>query len=94
MMRKLLLLAISFIVSACATVDKTYGPNGEESYAITCSGTAQDWGSCLSKAGEICGSRGYNIISKNGDKGGVITANKDMLFGGTAINRSLLVSCK
>lgn len=94
MINKLAITISCLVLTACVNVDKTYGPNGEESYSITCSGTAQDWGACLTKAGEICGSNGYNIISANGDKGAMLAANQNMLFGNTAINRNLLISCK
>ena len=92
-MKKLIITA-AVLLTACASSSKTYGPDGKEAYSITCSGLARDWGNCLSKAGDICGTRGYNVLSVNGDSGAVITANPQMAFGGTTISRNMLVSCK
>ncbi|EOI3469033.1 hypothetical protein ACMSWU_002137 [Cronobacter turicensis] len=92
-MKKLTLIAV-FLLSACASSSKTYGPDGRVAYSLTCSGIARDWGMCLSKAGDICGAQGYDVLSVNGDSGAVITANPQSAFGGTTISRNMLVSCK
>lgn len=82
------------IVSGCTTSAKTYGPDGKEAYQLTCSGIAQDWGDCQIKSGELCGTRGYNILSVNGEHGATFTANPQSAFGSTTIYRNMLISCK
>lgn len=91
---KKVIIASAFLLTACATSSKTYGPDGKEAYSITCSGMALDWGMCMSKAGDICGARGYNVLNVNGDSGEIVTSNPQMTFGGTTISRNMLVSCK
>jgi hypothetical protein len=88
------ILIIVIMLTACASSNKTYGPDGRVAYSLTCSGLARDWGMCLSKAGEICGARGYVVLSVNGDSGAMVTANPQMAFGGTTISRNMLISCK
>ena len=91
-MRKLLFAVIAFI-AGCATATKTYLPSGAAGYNIDCSGTASSWGKCYEKAGSLCGSSGYKVISKEGDTGAAIAGNSLGLYGGTTISRTLLVSC-
>lgn len=87
-------LTSALVVSGCTTADKTYGPDGKEAYQLTCSGIAQDWGNCQVKAGELCGPRGYNVVSVNGEQGAAFTANPQMAFGSSTIYRNMLISCK
>ncbi|WP_071601330.1 hypothetical protein [Dickeya chrysanthemi] len=93
-MRYKMIIISTLLLSGCASVSKTYGPDGREAYDITCSGMARDWGMCQSKAGDICGSKGYNIISINGDSSFMVTANPQGAFGGSVISRNMLISCK
>jgi len=85
---------IALFVSGCATASKTYLPSGEEGYNITCSGTALTWGNCYEKAGELCGSRGYDVIVRSDDKGAAVVANQYGLYGGSTIQRNMLIKCK
>ncbi len=87
----LLLLAM---LSNCATANKTYTSNGTEGYSINCSGTAMNWGMCYEKAGQLCGTKGYNVLQKNGDQGAVVSGNQFGLYGGSVMNRSMIVECK
>ena len=57
-------LASVIVLAGCATASKTHGPDGREAYAINCSGAALNWGMCYSKAGALCGSRGYEVINQ------------------------------
>ncbi len=82
------------LLSGCASVSETYGPDGKKAYNLACSGAARDWGMCLSKAGELCGTKGYTIINVNGDSGVMATADPQQFFGGTIITRNMLITCK
>lgn len=96
-MRSLVLVAVVGL-SACASSSQTYGPDGEVAYNLNCSGLARTWGACLEKAGDICQTKGYKIISSSGDTGALIaasaTGNTAALGGGSVISRSMVVSCK
>ena len=84
----------ALILSGCATSSQTYTPDGRIGYSLNCSGLALNWGMCLEKAGNICGTKGYEIISASGDRGAIVNINDTNAFGGTTINRSMLVACK
>ena len=91
MRRIILVLSIMAFVSGCATASKTFTADGKEGYVIDCSGSALNWGMCYKKAGDICGSKGYVVLEKNGDKGAMLTAGQFGLFGGSVIHRSMII---
>lgn len=94
-MRILILPIISIaLLSGCATSSKTYAPDGREAYSIDCSGLAGSWGMCLSKAGDLCGSKGYDLLTTAGDRGMVATVNQYQGYAGSTISRNLLIACK
>ncbi|PZX29436.1 hypothetical protein C7416_104441 [Cupriavidus phytorum] len=97
-MRLLIGAAAALVLAGCATSSKTYGPNGEVAHSIGCSGTALSWGMCYEKAGEICGEKGYNVISTSGDTGsiaaGSATRQNASFVGGSTISRSMVIACK
>ncbi len=88
-----LVLAAALAFGGCATSSKTYGPNGEVAYSIGCSGAALSWGLCYEKAGDICGAKGYDVLSRNGE-GGFAAGGGSSFFAGSTVSRSMVVSCK
>lgn len=98
MKKTILGLAAAIMLSACASASKTYGPDGREAYSINCSGAARSWGMCMEKAGDICGSRGYSVISAVGDVGNLAIASATTqnanLVAGSVMSRSMIVSCR
>lgn len=87
----LLALAVPLFATGCASSSKTYGPNGEVAYSLNCSGTVRSWGMCLEKAGDLCGTRGYNVVSSSGDVGSIATGSvsgqQASFVGGSTITR-------
>lgn len=96
MFKFVLLGGFVLLLSGCATSTKTYAPDGREAYAIECSGMALSWASCQAKAGDLCGSKGYDLISAGGDKGAMASAdaNTGYAFAGSSISRSMYIACK
>ncbi len=93
-MRTIILFALIIFISGCASASQIYLPSGDVGYMINCSGAKLAWSDCAAKAGDICKSRGYNIISSSGDKN---ASNADHRSSGTsssAANRSLIIKCK
>jgi len=86
---KLLLTAV--LLCGCATAKKIYTPEGKEGYSINCSGSALNWGMCYEKAGKICGSKGYEVLEKSGDRGALLSGNQFGLYAGSVINRSMII---
>lgn len=86
-----ILLLVFIFLGGCATAKKTYTSDGKEGYSITCSGSALNWGMCYEKAGEICGSKGYDVLEKSGDQGAMVSGNQFGLYGGSVINRNMII---
>lgn len=89
-----LAVLLSFAISGCATSSKIYGPDGSEAYSIRCDGTALSWNNCFAKAGDICASRGYEVLSKAGESGEAIGGSSMGFYGGNTMNRSMIVKCR
>jgi hypothetical protein len=94
-MKKLLVVLIFVsIIGGCATAKQTYTSDGQKGYVIDCSGSALNWGMCYEKAGKICGEKGYVVLEKSSDKGAIISGSQFGLFGGSIMNRSMIIKCK
>lgn len=87
-------LVVAVLAGGCASGSQTYGPDGKQAFAINCSGMARNWGMCYEKAGELCGTRGYEVINQSGDQGAGASITPSGGFGGSVISRSLLIKCK
>ncbi|MBU9259075.1 hypothetical protein KTD13_01775 [Burkholderia multivorans] len=111
-MNKITLAALisAALLSGCASVSRTYGPDGREALTLNCSGLARNWGMCYKAAGDRCGSAGYDVLGRGGDGGYVSSgygsgggqfANGSGSFGGnfggfgsSVITRTLIVQCR
>jgi len=94
-MKKLFGIMVSLsIIFGCATSKETYTADGQKGYSINCSGTALNWGKCYEKAAEICGEKGYIVLDKSEDKGAIVSGNQFGLYGGSVINRTMIIKCK
>lgn len=92
-MKKTILL-LSIALSACATSSKTYAPDGRPAYTLNCSGMVLTWGTCYEKAGDLCGSVGYDVLAGGTERGAVIGSSSGGFYGGTTMSRSMLIACK
>jgi hypothetical protein len=90
MTRVVVVLAVVSALAGCAMASKTYTPDGRQGYMIDCSGTALTWGKCYEKAGDLCGSTGYEILTQTGDQGATVAG----IYGASVITRSLVIACK
>lgn len=62
-------LAYALLVFApmgCAISKETYLPDGTKGHSISCDGAAVGINTCFEKAGDLCGSRGYDLLSREG----------------------------
>ena len=92
-MKIFVVLLTILIVGGCATASRTYLPSGAEGHSITCSGSVLTWGHCYEKAGELCGQRGYEVITQSGEQGAVAAAGQFGAFGGSTFIRNMLIKC-
>lgn len=102
MKKTLLLIAVAALVVGCTTSRQVTGPDGRAAHSISCNGAANSMGSCLEKAGDICGASGYEVVNQDGSStpfglvNGRWTPSGGSFRGtsGAIVNRSLLVRCK
>ena len=90
-------LTAAAALTGCAnTAKRTYLPSGETGFAINCSGgdASTSWGECYKKAGEMCGSYGYDVVSKDVDNGATSGGSVAGIFGANVKNRSMVIRCK
>lgn len=100
LMKKLHLVALSLIVSACnsASSSKTYTMEGKQGYTINCSGQDKDWGLCYQKAGSLCEDKGYDILDATGESGIVTDVKSSAAVSTTKTmtthNRIMVIQCR
>lgn len=88
--RLCLLLPLLLALAGCTPTREVYTPDGRQGYTIDCSAYVQSWSSCFAKASDLCGARGYDILSRTGEPGAAA-------FGAganTTMGRSMLIACK
>lgn len=90
---KSLFFSLLFL-TGCAVSSETYTADGKKGHMIDCSGSALTWGHCYSKAGDICGSLGYEVLAKDGNDGVSAVATGSTFALGSVIKRSLVIQCK
>lgn len=101
-MRKILLSLFVVGLAGCATTSTMYGPDGKAMTAISCDGSAVSPSVCFAKAGEICGTQGYDILASDGSANpygaayGQADRNNAMVVSnsGMMVTRTLFVRCK
>lgn len=92
------IFAITLFLFGCASASKTYAPDGRVAYSLDCSGTARNWGMCYEKAGELCTTRGYDVITVNGEHGASVSAVANSqsagVYGSSLHFRTMTIACK
>lgn len=105
-MKIALLLIVAALLSGCAFSHQITLPNGQPGYSISCDGAGNSFGACLEKGGEICKTKGFDIINADGSAtpfsigGGSFSASGQNASGGfyatsgTYVSRNVLIMCK
>jgi hypothetical protein len=98
----LIVVSVTTLLGACATVKETYSADGRKAYTLNCSGTARGWDKCYAAAGEICKDAGYDILDRSSEDvsiaavGGSVNSSGGS-FGGSSTKtneRSMVIACK
>lgn len=89
---------INFLISlillaSCASSKQTYLPDGSVGHSISCDGSAVGMNVCYEKAGELCGSRGYKLVNKEGQVIYSGVATQEFAEFGAFNTKSILVKC-
>lgn len=100
-----LILGSGVALIGCATAREMYLPDGSIGYNIQCDGSANSISNCFQKAGELCGSRGYALLNREGEmvpfgtSTGSVNANRTSAQGayitqaGAFVSRTLFIKC-
>ena len=99
-------IALVVVLAGCATVSEVNLADGSRGYNINCGGTVMNFSHCLEKAGEICGTRGYVVVNREGEAapfalaGGSAQATPSYASGahygsaGMIVTRNIFIKCK
>ncbi|MBM3588834.1 MAG: hypothetical protein FJX33_13765 [Alphaproteobacteria bacterium] len=86
------------ILPSCASATQTYAPDGRSALAVDCGGLWRDWGACMERAGESCGSKGYDILARDTDRNRSGSYIRPGSAGGgnyvTTLTRNMLIACR
>jgi hypothetical protein len=108
-MRWVLITAVTAAVIAlvgCSSSKPVYTADGQVGHVVTCTpawtggivgavaNASTSWGECYEKAGELCGTAGYDIIQQTGEGGVYGQGGRGGGFVSTTNNRMMMVKCK
>lgn len=104
-MKKSALLLLCIGLSGCAVAYDSYLPDGSKGYNIDCSGSMMTYTSCMQKAGDLCGDKGFQVFAADGSSTPVGFSNGSAFVNqyggqaqssswfGSAVSRGMLVKC-
>jgi hypothetical protein len=94
---KFIFVGLFGLIAGCAVSKQTYMPDGSLGYSISCNGSAVGMNVCFEKAGEVCGSKGYSLINREGQVIAYKTASSNNYSSyvnyGSFNTKSILVKC-
>jgi hypothetical protein len=71
MMARGVAIALLAMLGACTTAKEIYLPDGSKGHDIRCDGFANRMENCFQKAGDLCGAKGYDLVSPQGNYIGI-----------------------
>lgn len=88
------LLIAAAALAGCATSRTIVGQDGKPLHKISCDGSALSMDACYEKAGELCGSAGYDIVNQKGTATPFFYAGGGTFSSGTMVTREVLARCR
>ncbi|MES2249206.1 MAG: hypothetical protein V4645_18140 [Pseudomonadota bacterium] len=93
-MKTTYILAAALALGGCATSRTITGQDGKPLHKISCDGSVLSIDACYEKAGELCGSAGYDIVNQNGSVTPFFVASGGSFTSGAAVYRTVLARCR
>jgi hypothetical protein len=87
------ILFLTFTLNGCTTavVKETYSQDGKKAYTLSCA----VWSQCYNSAGELCKTKGYDILNKVGvGENNALIQNNISTSKTNFEERSMLITCK
>lgn len=82
------------LLSSCTTWKPLVLPDGQQGFAVDCSGSNLTWTHCYQKAARAC-DHGYTVVQRIDNHGGhAAPGNLFGLVGGAVVDRSMLIQCR
>jgi hypothetical protein len=94
MKRIALFLVAGIALGGCATSRTITGQDGKPLHKISCDGPALSMDACYEKAGELCGSAGFDIVNQAGQATPFFIAGGGTFSAGTMVTRTVLAQCR
>lgn len=101
-----MLIVVVALLQGCVTSKEVFLADGTKGYNINCGGSGMNYSNCLEKAGEVCSTRGYNLLNQQGEVVPLSQAIRELgantqsssvgysTTSGAIITRNLLIKCK
>ncbi|MEZ2296487.1 hypothetical protein [Variovorax sp. RCC_210] len=93
-MKTACLLVVAVALGGCATSRTITGQDGKPVHKISCDGAVQSIDACYEKAGELCGSAGYDVLNQGGDATPFFFASGNSFSSGAVITRTVFARCR
>jgi hypothetical protein len=91
---KTIILLPILLMNACASVKETYTSEEKPVYTVDCSGGRLGWAACYEEAEKKCSPKGYEILEKQDEQSQSTSGSQYGSYGGSSINRSMVIQCK
>jgi hypothetical protein len=117
-MRIFFFVCMGLLATGCVSTNETYTASGQKGHVISCTpgwtgglvgsiaNASTNWGTCYQKAGEICGTKGYIVLTRSDEPtfaahaagyGYGDSSRVSAHYGASAAtsrNRMMIVQCK
>jgi hypothetical protein len=111
---RLVILMVAIALAGCVSSNETYTASGQKGHVISCTpgwtgglvgsiaNAATSWGTCYQKAGDICGTKGYNVLARSDEPTFAAhasayantSAGSAHYSAATSANRMMVIQCK
>lgn len=81
---------VPLVLAACSSGSQKYTPNDTDSFTVHCNQSSLRWNSCYEQADRVCGEKGYQIVSEDGDAMPATTTN---VYEVPVIGGSMVIRC-
>jgi hypothetical protein len=92
-MKYITLCAALALLGGCVTAKPITGPDGRQSYSVSCNGGIHDLGDCYNKAAEVCHGP-YDVVGGESSTAVFVSGNQYGVYGGGVPKRTIIVACK